>query len=58
MHLVVDHSRQEVASAGVDDFGTVWCTYLRIDSRDAISFDQNVGIANDAFIHQPCVGHE
>jgi hypothetical protein len=58
MYLVVDHAGNQVLAIGIQHLDTFIGRDAPGDFLDALAFDENIGIANLAFVYETSIGNE
>lgn len=58
MHLIIDHTRQQVFAAAVDHTGTFRRSDTTVDPGDPVAFNENIDISDLAFIDESHVANQ
>ena len=58
MNLVVDHAGNQILAIGIQHLDTFTGRDAPGDFLDALAFDENIGIANLAFVYETSIGNE
>ena len=58
MYLVIHQARNQILAARIEDLKVFLGGDSRADLVDALTFDENVGVANLAFVDQARIAYE